>query len=160
MKMERLERVRSLVDEILDKQTDTQVRREGYVHLYGVSLLSTVLAMRRGLDTERCAVTGLLHDIARFQTGDDTDHELRSAETARSLLGGVAGFTPEEITGIAEAITLHRLKRKTHGPYAEALKDADALYHYLYGPGGVSDKEKNRLTALSREIGLPLAAPL
>jgi len=158
--MERLDQVRAAVDQILEEQTDRQLRRDGYVHLYGVSLFAAEFALRRGLDLERCAIAGLLHDIARFQTGDDVDHEVRGAETARELLGSMGGFTPEEITGIAESISLHRLKRKIHGPYAEALKDADALHHYLYPPGRVSDKEKNRLTALSREIGLPLGVPL
>lgn len=158
--MERLERVRAIVDGILEKQTDTQLRREGYVHLYGVSLFATELAMRRGLSIERCAVTGLLHDIARFETGEEADHEIRSAERAREILGSVEGFTPEEITGMMESISLHRLKRKVHGPYAEVLKDADALHHYLYPPGGVSDKEKKRLMALAEEIGLPLAVSL
>ena len=158
--MERLDRVRTIVDQILEGQADRQQRREGYVHLYGVSLLATSLAMRRGLDIERCAVAGLLHDIARFQTGEEADHEIHSAEKARELLGSAGGFTAEEIMGIAESISLHRLKRKIHGAYAELLKDADALHHYLYPPGQVSPKEKNRLTALSQEIGLPLEAPL
>lgn len=158
--MERLEQVRAAVDEILEGQTDRQLKRDGYVHLYGVSLITADLAMRRGLDIECAAVMGLLHDIAKYQTGIDRGHEKRSAEAADVLLKGMGVFGPEEIATITEAISLHRKKRETHGAYAELLKDADALHHYLYPPGGVSNKEKKRLTALSEEIGLPLKAPL
>ena len=158
--MERLEQVRAAVDEILEGQPDRQLKRDGYVHLYGVSLITADFAMRRGLDIECAAVMGLLHDIAKYQTGIDRGHEKRSAETADALLKAMGDFNEDEITYITEAIALHRKKREHHGAYAELIKDADALYHYLYPPGGVSNREKKRLTALSEEIGLPLTAPL
>ena len=160
MGMNRLDQVRTAVDEILEGQTDRQLKRDGYVHLYGVSLMTADLAMRRGLDTECAAVMGLLHDIAKYQTGKDRGHEKRSAEAADALLKAMGVFDLDEIGLITEAITLHRKKREHHGEYAELLKDADALHHYLYPPGGVSNKEKKRLTALSEEIGLPLTVPL
>jgi uncharacterized protein len=158
--MERLEQVRTLVDEILEKQEDVKMRRAGYVHLYGVSLCATALAMHRGLDIERCAVIGLLHDISTYQTGSSRNHEKKSADAAEVLLSAIKGFSLEEIGCISEAIALHRKKRETHGEYAEMIKDADALQHYLYGPGDVSSKEKRRLTELAEEISMPLKAPL
>jgi HD superfamily phosphodiesterase len=160
MGMNRLDQVRAAVDEILEKQTDRQLMRDGYVHLYGVSLCAADLAMRRGLDAQCAAIMGLLHDIAKYQTGVDRGHEKRSAEAADTLLKAMGAFNEDETTCITEAIVLHRQKRKVHGAYAELLKDADALHHYLYPPGDVSNKEKKRLTALSEEIGLPLTVPL
>lgn len=83
--MNRVESVRHVIDEILQRQPDVEERRCGFVHLYGVAQSCALLALKRGLDTELCTVAGMLHDIWNYETGDPTDHAtLGSVEAQRS----------------------------------------------------------------------------
>lgn len=50
--MSRLELVRTEIDEILLCQPNVKIRRDGYVHLYGVAQNCTLLAIKRGLNIE------------------------------------------------------------------------------------------------------------
>ena len=50
--MDRLEKVRQVVDEILRQQPDLEERRCGFVHLYGVAQTCPLLALTRGLDPQ------------------------------------------------------------------------------------------------------------
>lgn len=132
---DRLELVRQLVDEILQQQPDQEERRCGFVHLYGVAVLSTLLALQQGQDPQLCAVAAMLHDIASYQTGDDADHARRSAAIAEQILTQTGRFTASEIAMICGAIASHSDKETTgEAPMAELLKDADRLQHYLYNP--------------------------
>ena len=154
--MNRLERVRETVDSLLYRRPDEDVRRCGFVHLYGVSAVSALLAARRGLDVELCATAGMLHDLSSYETGDSTDHACRSASRAGELLTEAGGFSPDEISAIARAISLHSAKGKVDDALAELLKDADVLQHYLYNPSLENTREaKGRLKALFAELGLP-----
>ncbi|UCF09910.1 MAG: HD domain-containing protein [Candidatus Bipolaricaulota bacterium] len=130
--MNRLERVRQIVDSILRDVADPEDRRCGFVHLYGVSLTATLLARERGLDPDLAAVAGMLHDLVSYESGDPADHGPRSSRRARELLRDVDGFTVEEIDAICSAVAHHSDKAGEHGPFEELLKDADVLQHYLY----------------------------
>ena len=123
-----------IVDEILDRVSDPEDRRCGYVHLYGVSLTATWLARLRGANEELAACAGMLHDISSYRTGDPADHAARSAADAEQVLESVGSFTPEEIGSLCTAIRHHSDKRATHDPFSELLKDADVLQHLLYNP--------------------------
>ena len=72
--MDRVDMVRQTVDEILTQQPDWEARQWGFVQLYGVATVCVLLAIRRGLDPQLCAVAELLHDIWSYKTGDSTDH--------------------------------------------------------------------------------------
>ena len=61
--MDRTERVRQIVDEILRGQPDDLERRCGFVHLYGVAQACALLALKRGLDAETGTIAGMLHDL-------------------------------------------------------------------------------------------------
>lgn len=151
----RLEHIRGIVDAILRKQVDPETSRCGFVHLYGVSAVCVLLAERRGLDCEICALAGMLHDIASYETGNSHNHAQRSAIRAADLLTEAGAFTSDEIALITDAIARHSNKDDIDNPMAELLKDADIFQHYLYNP----ELEKNwnnrpRNQRLFAEFGL------
>ena len=132
--MNRLERVRRIVDRVLRSVLDPEERRCGFVHLYGVSLTATLLAVQRNLDPELAGVAGMLHDLVTYESGDPTDHGPRSAVRSGEILREAGGFTEEEISAIQSAIAHHSEKADEHGPFEELMKDADVLQHAFYNP--------------------------
>lgn len=152
--MNRVEKIRKFMDDLLEAQQDYEVRRCGYVHLYGVSLFAVMLAEKRGLDRELASVVGMMHDIKSFRTGDASDHAVLGAREAEQILMGFEEFSPGEREIICRAISEHSRKTETDGEYSELIKDADVLHHYLYNPVfGVPVKEEPRLRRLLHEIG-------
>jgi uncharacterized protein len=158
MAMDRLEQARRVVDDILRGQPDEVERRCGFVHLYGVSQACALLALKRGLDVQLCAMAGMLHDISTYKRGDPTDHDRLSALEAERILGELGRFTAAEIAAICQAISRHRAKGEIDGDVDELLKDADVLQHYLYNPGFTAPpKEKPRLESVLTELGVGLS---
>ena len=153
--MNRLEQLRQIVDEIVRQQPDKDESRCGFVHLYGVSATCVLLAKKRGLDPELCAVAGMLHDISTYKTGDPTDHAARSAAEAERILTEIGIFSDAEIALICDAISRHGAKDEVDGDMAEILKDADVLQHYLYNPGfEPSSAHAQRLKNILAELDL------
>ena len=132
--MDRLETLRHVIDEILHQHPDLEERRAGFVHLNGLSVICALLALKREMDPQLCAVMGMLHDIASYKTGDPTNHAPRSVREAQKILNEIDGFSPGEINTICTAISTHSAKDKIDGTLAELLKDADVLQHYFYDP--------------------------
>jgi uncharacterized protein len=153
--MDRLEQVRQVVDEIVRQQPDVSYRRAAYIHLYGVSTVCALLALKRGLDVQLVQVAGMLHDLSTYQRADSTDHDRLSALEARRLLGELGLFVPHEIDTICQAILHHRAKGEIHAPMDELLKDADVLSHYLYNPSFKQQAdEEPRIAAILAELGV------
>jgi uncharacterized protein len=167
--MDRLERVRQAVDSILRQQQDLEHRRAGFVHLYGVATISTLLALRRKPDPELIAIAAMLHDISSYKTGAPTNHAHLSALEAESILTAIGDFSQEEIREVSNIIRSHSAKDRTHSPMADLLKDADVLQQYLYKPamaaecsepqGGFpntsqADPRLTRLRKVRMELGL------
>jgi uncharacterized protein len=154
MGMERAMQVLGQVDAIVLGQADDLVRPVGFYHLYGVSVFCALLAAKRGLDGEICAIAGLLHDLATYESGDAADHAARSASRAEQLLAASGLFSPDEVMSLSQAISVHSAKGQTDEPLAELLKDADVLMHYLFNP---DPKEflatSTRLQSLLYELG-------
>ena len=154
--MNRLEEVRAIVDRVLLDMTDDVERRCAYVHLYGVSEFAAVLAIRRGIDRELAAVSGMLHDIYVYRTGIGALHDQNAAEEIRPIIRDMGVFDEDEQATIVSAVFHHSDKVHVHGPYDELLKDADVLQHYLYNPSfPVEPKRAARLRAILEELGLP-----
>jgi len=133
--MDRTERVRLVVDQILRAQPDEEERRCGFVHLYGVAQACALLALKRGLDAELGTIAGMLHDLWTYKTGDLTDHRWhgqRGGRLAREMPSGLDCFAEGEIATICQAIARHDIKGEVHGAYDELLKAADVLQHYVY----------------------------
>lgn len=155
IELDRTERVRQVVDEILRGQPDVEEQRSGFVHLYTVAQACALLALVRGLDAELGTIAGMLHDLATYKTGDLTDHGRRSAILAREILSDLGCYTEDEIATICGAIAHHRIKDKVHGAYDELLKDADVLGHTLYNTRlAPIKKEQARLSALWAELDI------
>jgi uncharacterized protein len=132
--MNRLEQLRQVIDEIVRKNPDPEQCRCGFVHLYGVSDTCTILALKRSLDAELCAVMGMLHDIWNYQFGENPEHANLGVVEARKILQRLGSFSPVEVDTICTAISLHSDKQSINGEIAELLKDADAFHHFLYNP--------------------------
>ena len=153
--MDRLELVRQVVDEVLRQQPDQEERRCGFVHLYGVALAATWLALVRGQDPQLCAVAGMLHDIWSYKVRVHPDHAHLSAGEAERILSDLACFTPDEIARIGQAIAHHSAKDQVHGELDELLKDADVLQHYLYNPAlPIHPRTYERVPNILLELGL------
>ena len=153
--MNRTERVRQVVDEILWGQPDVMERRAGFIHLYGVSQACALLALVRGLDVELGTIAGMLHDLWTYKTGDPTDHAQPGAELAREVLSQLGCFSEHEIEILCQAVVHHSVKGEVHGAYDELLKDADVLQHYLYNPSLKQQaSEEPRIAAVLQELGV------
>ena len=155
--MNRLESVCNIVDKILLDRSELEHRRNGYVHLYGVSDLCALLALKRGLDVELSAVAGILHDIWSFKVAYTPDHAKLGSIEARKILNEINCFSEEEIDLICSAIFKHSNKQDVDNEYDEMLKDADVLQHYLNNTNfPVNENEKDRLNMLFIELGISL----
>ena len=155
--MSRLKELRKVVgDKLRESITDAEKLEKAYAHLYGVSLAATVIAEKRGENSELASMSAMLHDIAAYVNGTYDDHAHRGADLAREILLRNALATPKEIDQICSAIYHHDDKQLTDEPFDEVLKDADVMHHTfddLSKP--VKEKELARYRALREEFGLP-----
>lgn len=153
--MNRLEKIRKIVDSILIDQSDLEHRRCGFIHLYGVSSICSLLAAKRGLNIELCTVAGMLHDISTYKTGSSIDHSNFSSIEARKILKDTDYFNEKEINIVCNSIINHSNKHTINNSYDEVLKDADVLQHYLYNTNfEIEEMYKNRLDSLFRELDI------
>ena len=153
--MNRLEKVRKAVGNILIKQSNINERHCGYIHLYGVASHCSLLGLKRGLNSELCAIAGMLHDISRYKNGSDLEHARLSSLDARKIMNEIKSFSDEEINIVCSAISKHSDKKEIDDYYDEVLKDADVLTHYLNNSNFlVEEKEKNRLNRLFIELSI------
>jgi len=153
--MGRLKNLRAFIANELCNMEDMDKRDSALLHLNGVSLAATLLAEKRGLDSELAAMAGLLHDMAAYRSGSYDDHAHRGADYAAEVLRTMGETTDEEIDQICSMIYHHDDKQVIDSPLDEVLKDADVIHHCfndLSKP--VKDKEKARFNALIEELGL------
>ncbi len=153
--MNRIEKVREVVDGILVSMTDEEERRCAYVHLYGVAQACGLLAQKRNDNVELSIISGMLHDIYSYANMDFADHALKGSSMAREILIQLAIFTEEEIDKICMAICHHSDKLLTHSAFDEILKDADVMQHIFYNPlFETKPHEKERYLNIISEFGL------
>ena len=153
--MSRLKELRKHVDTELNKMEDADKRTSAIAHLYGVSLAATMIAKKRGLDTELAAMAAMLHDLHAYKTGSYEDHAHKGADLAREILGELKLTDEIETDMICSAIYHHDDKLEKDEPMDEVLKDADVMHHTfndLAKP--VKEKELARYRALRKEFGL------
>ncbi len=155
MFVDRVQQVRELVNNILADREVAEHARNDSIHIYGVSMLSVQLALKRGLSPEIAAAAGMLHDLYRLRTGLNENHAHNSEEDARTILRDLGLFTGEEQVIIRKAIFRHSNKRVEHDPYDEVLKDADVLQRYLHNPAEPTSAAWCRLKRVVAELGLP-----
>ena len=153
--MNRLENLRRHIDHLLF-QLDGEPCRNGFIHLYGVSQFAVLLARKRGMDEELAAVSGMLHDLWSYTSGNAFNHAVHSAALSRRSLAEVGGFSKDEIDTIYTAILYHSKKDETHEPFDELLKDADVLQHHFYNPTLIGNSgEGVRFARCTAELNLP-----
>lgn len=150
--MDRLEYIRVQTDRILQRIPSAEEQKFAYIHLYGVSKWAAFLAMKENLDPEIAAVSGMLHDIARYLE-NSADHAVRGAELSLEILNHTQLFTAYEISIITSAIAHHSDKEHIHDVYDELLKNSDVLDHYFYNPKDpISPSDQKRLLLLLKDI--------
>ena len=153
--MERIGAVQACVDQIIAGQEKEVDIKFGYVHLYSVSQMCALLAMKRQQNVELAAVAGLLHDVYAYKTGSREDHAHRGAAMAKAILQELNLFSEEEIGMISGAIYHHSDKDAVGSPFDEVLKDADVLQHFLIMPlSETAPHEAARAGRLKEELGL------
>lgn len=151
--MNRVEKLRNYIDEILLNMIDNEERRCAYVHLYGVAQYAALLALKRGKDAELATMAGMLHDIYTYAKMDSKDHAHKGSILAREILIDLDITTSDETDMICNAIYNHSDKITTHTEFAELLKDADVLQHILYNTSfEIYENEIARYENLKKEL--------
>ncbi|MBQ7925027.1 MAG: HD domain-containing protein [Lachnospiraceae bacterium] len=153
--MDRIEKVRTIVDEILLNMKDAEERRCAYLHLYGVAQACAMLALKRNENVELSVIAGMLHDIYSYANMDSNNHAHKGAEMARDILNTLNIFNEDEKDLICVAIWNHSDKSMVHGWLDEILKDADVMQHVLYNPlFDIKENEQKRFRFLMKEFDL------
>lgn len=145
--------VRNEIDLFLMKQTDEKIRRDGFIHLYGVAQYCSMLAVKRKLDVELCTIAGMLHDIYTYKFEYVKEHARLGAIEAGKLLNNLGVFKADEIEIIKTAISNHSDKKLKHDKYSELLKDADVLQNSFYNTS-FELKHRKRLKKVLKSIGI------
>ena len=136
----RLDEARSIIDPIIKGIKDEEAKRGAYVHLYGVGLLASLIALKRGYPreiAELAEIAGILHDLLTYvdRAEDTDDHAHKCAFHAKKcVLDRLTGFTNEELEMIYSAIYNHSDKKIKGHWFDEIIKDADAAQHALRNP--------------------------
>ncbi len=134
---------------------DDQERRCGYLHLYGVSQASALIALKRNQDVELATMIGMLHDLHSYKEMNTENHAEQGALLARQILEELSLTNENETNLICSSILNHSSKEIYHSEFDEVLKDADVLQHCLYNPlFPVREHEKARFQELLTEFGI------
>ena len=149
----RLERLRTEIDRLI-MENQPYNARYFINHLYGVSEYCALLALRRGLNPELAATSGMLHDIYQITAGTIEEHAVKGAQVAENILKSLNMYSDEEIAVVTTAISRHSKKRKSHEPYDELLKDADVMSHCFYNTDYPPiEKDSARYNNILEELG-------
>jgi hypothetical protein len=153
---DRFESIRVLVNEMLDLDSLVS-RQEAYAQLNGVSSFASMLAIKRGLDTEIAAITGLLHNYYFYKTGISYFTGINSAETVRPIIRDLNIFSKDEQLIILRAIFYQNEQGKVHGPYDELIKDAIILHNFFQNLNHtVSHMDVQRFHNVLGELSIPV----
>ena len=153
--MGRLKELRKYVDGELNRMDDADERNSAIAHLYGVSFAATMIARKRGLDTEIASMAAMLHDLHAYKTGSYDEHGHKGAKLAREILDELKLTDEAETKLICSAIYHHSDKLITDTPMDEVLKDADVIHHCMYDLSKtVKEKEQARFEKLRTDFGI------
>ena len=156
--MNRIEKVREVIDAMLLNKKDTQDRRCAYVHLYGVSLVCGLIAKKRGANVELAVMTGMLHDLYSYiKEGaplleDKVEKSRRDSEVAREILSDLNITTTDETNTICAAVCYRGTGE--YSKLGEILLDANLIQHAYYNPLLPVKYGEERLVVLLAELGI------
>ena len=154
----RLDAARELIDGIIKKIPDEEDKRGAYVHLYGVGLLASLLALKRGYGreiAEMAEIAGMLHDLLTYvdREADTYDHAHKCADYAKTMvLDHLCGFSEEEKMQMYRGIYNHSDKYEKGFWFDELIKDADAAQHTLRNPMEDFFYFRERIQQVVREL--------
>jgi len=153
--MNRIEQLRTYIDDILLQMEDVVERRCAYIHLYGVAQSCALIAKKRKLNAELATMSGMLHDFYLYKYMDNFNHAHKGAVLAKEVLKELSITTEEETDQICAAIYNHSDKAIINSDFDELLKDADVMQHCLYNPTiEIMAHETERFERLRKEFGL------
>ena len=136
----KLDEARNIIDPIIKGITDEESKRGAYVHLYGVGLMASLIALKRGYSrevAELAEIAGMLHDLLTYvdRAEDTDDHAYKCADYAREhVLKKLKSFTGDELEMIYNGIYHHSDKKIKGHWFDEIIKDADCAQHALRNP--------------------------
>ena len=154
----RLDAARELIDGIIKNIKDEEDKRGAYVHLYGVGLMASLLAFKRGYSreiAEMAEIAGMLHDLLTYvdRSEDTDDHAHKCADYAKKMvLDRLDCFSEEEKLQMYYGIYNHSDKREKGFWFDEIIKDADAVQHSLRNPMEDFFYFKERIQQVIREL--------
>lgn len=114
----RLDQARKVIDDIIKSIPDEEDKRDAYVHLYGVGLMASLLALKRGYSreiAELAEVAGMLHDLLTYvdRNEDTADHAHTCAMYAKeNVLSKLDCYSEEEKELIYNGIYNHSDKHQ------------------------------------------------
>ena len=154
----RLDEARKLIDEIIYEIKDEQTKRDAYVHLYGVGLMASLLALKRGhsrAEAELCEIAGMRHDLLTFVDvdADGEEHAHPCADYAKEhVIDKLTSFSDEEKEMLYYGIYNHSDKYVVGNWFDEIIKDADAVQHTLRNPMEDFFYERPRIKQVLDEV--------
>lgn len=154
--MNKIDRLRYAVDQILTEMSDPNERRNAFIHLYGVAQCCALLARKRGLRDDLAIMAGMLHDLYSYKTMTEDNHAYFGSILAKDILTALNITSALETATICTAIERHSDKDVVHSDFDEMLKDADVLAHCLYDTTQpVKEKHLVRFFNLLAEFDMP-----
>ncbi len=149
--MGRLKELRKYVEGELNRMDDADKRNSAIAHLYGVSLVSTMIAKKKELDPKIASMAAMLHDLHVYKTDSYDEHEHKGTKLAREILGALKLTDDIETELICSAIYHHGDKLAVD----EVLKDADVIYHCMNDLSKtVKENEQVRFEKLCADFGM------
>lgn len=148
-----------------DSERDSSVAWE-LKHQASVVQFARILARKRGLSTDICALGALLHDIYSIVQGKYSKHAHLGIPIAQSILSEAGKFSKKELDQIMRIVRNHSDKHIwSDDPFQEFGKDVDVLDCFLYKgafnfylkhkPLPIFKEYLKRARLVWRELGLP-----
>jgi len=155
-----------LASDIPDSERDSSICWE-LKHQASTLQFAKVLAMKRELPIDICAVGLMLHDINSIVHGKYERHAHLGTPIAMEILQKLGGFSEDELDQISRIIYNHSDKHIwTDDPFQEIGKDVDVLDCFLYEgafdyylgnkPLPVFKEYLRRAKRVWEELGLPI----
>lgn len=154
----RLDSARNVIDDIIKSIPNEEDKRGAYVHLYGLGLMASLLALKRGYSreiAELAEIAGMLHDLLTYvdRNEDTIDHAHKCADYAREhVFSKLDCFTEEEKQMLYNGIYNHSDKHVKGFYFDELIKDADAVQHALRNPMEDWFYQNERIQQVIREL--------
>jgi uncharacterized protein len=122
-------------------------------HVLRVTELAVKIAQAEGADVDIVRTAALLHDVGRGQAeAQNLDHAEYAAERAKEIL---AGYPPDQVQAVAEAIRSHRFRAGSNPKTLEGKVVFDADKLDAIGASGVA-----RVFAYAGQTGQRLWGPV